>query len=277
MNNPYYLVIGGSSVAGQAAIQAIRRQVVDARIAATASGANEVPGVDVTIKGIDLNATDAVRRVIDSVEEVPRALFFTPAFGPLGYPVVATPPDDVKSALKFSFDPMVELARELTPGITVGFSAFYWLPHTLAAYGSMAYVKIAQEKVAIENPNTFRMVRAGSFRSNATRGIGLLLQRAVRDTEHEPIRKLGEAWKQSGKKFGDFFFDFACACEKEAFGSGFKEPHRQTEPRDIEKAVEKILNGEKAPIVNVIGDWIWLDDALPKLPVDFRLLGQPKG
>jgi hypothetical protein len=115
------------------------------------------------------------------------------------------------------------------------------------------------------------MIRAGSFVSKATRGIGLLLQRALRDTPHAAIRDLGEKWKASGKKFADFFFDYACECEKEAFGAGFDRPHRQTNQSDIERGVSMVLKGDTAPIINVLGDWTWTDDKLKPLPADFRL------
>lgn len=259
-------------MAGQAAIAAIKEFAPGTKIIATSSGDKDVPGVSETIRGIDLNKPDSWKLVAAGVAGSPRALFFTPAFGPLGYPIAETPENDVRAALQFSFDPMVALHEALQPELTIGFSAFYWLAHTLAAYGSMAYVKINQEKIAIANPDRYKMVRAGTFRSTATRGIGLLLQRAVRDTKHEPIRKLGEAWKASGKKFGDFFFDYACESERLSFGTRFPQPHRQTDEADLKRAIGRILAGEKAPIVNVIGDWIWTDTELPSLPSDFKLL-----
>ncbi|MCE9597814.1 MAG: SDR family NAD(P)-dependent oxidoreductase [Spirochaetia bacterium] len=272
MGNAYYLVIGGSSVAGQAAIAAVKEIAPGKTIVATSSADKDVSGADKTIHGVDLNQTDSWKKVVSNVVGSPEVLFFTPAFGPLGYPISETPQADVATALKFSYDPMIALHDALRPGLTVGFTAFFWLPHTLAAYGSMAYVKIAQERIAIAQPDQFKMIRAGTFRSTATRGIGLLLQRAVRDTRHEPIRKLGEAWKESGKKFGDFFFDFACESERRTFGTRFSEPHRQTNETDLKRAILVALSGEKAPIINVIGDWNWTDSAMPALPQDFKLL-----
>lgn len=197
-------------------------------------------------------------------------IVFTPAFGPIGYPVAASTPEDVAEAVRFSVLPMEELARRMRPEKVIGFSAFYWLRHTLTAYGSMAYAKIAQEKLALEH-SAFQMVRAGTFESKATRGIGLLLQRALRDTPHAELRALGEAWRESGKKFGEFFMDFAFESERMHFGSAFESPHRPTTARDLENAVARILSGERAPIVNVVGDWQWVDAALPELPPAFKL------
>lgn len=269
-----YLIIGGNSVAGQGSVQAIRNFESNAIVHATTSTAKQagdssgIAGADKTLYGIDLSKPETLDLI---PAEKYKMIIFTPAFGPIGYPIASTPESDVKEALRFSYHPMVELSRRLNPDLTIGFTAFYWLPHTLSAYGSMAYAKIAQEILAVENSNRFRMIRAGSFVSKATRGIGLLLQRALRDTPHAAIRDLGEKWKASGKKFADFFFDYACECEKEAFGAGFDRPHRQTNQSDIERGVSMVLKGDKAPIINVLGDWTWTDDKLKPLPADFRL------
>lgn len=262
------LIVGGSSVAGQASMAAVRRVHPEWKVTVTSSRQEKIPGADFTIGGVDLGQAENVG-VVGSGEGT-ELLVFTPAFGPIGYPVSAATPADVEEALRFSVRPMVALAQRLKPRKVIGFSAFYWLRHTLAAYGSMAYAKIAQEKLAVENP-LYSMVRAGTFESKATRGIGLLLQRALRDTIHPEIRALGEAWKASGKKFGDFFMQYAFASEVEKFGPLFEHEHRPTTAADLQAAVERILNGEKAPIVNVIGPWTWTDAALPALPVDFKL------
>ncbi len=263
-----YLIIGGNSVAGQAVLDALRKHDPAGAVTATSSGDSPVAGAGETIGGIDLSNPGSLEKIPEAGY---RMLFFTPAFGPIGYPIAVTPASDVKQALDFSYHPMVALSSRLKPELTVGFTAFYWLPHTLTAYGSMAYVKIAQELLAIENPAQFRMIRAGSFVSKATRGIGLLLQRALRDTPHKPIQELGEKWKQSGMKFGDFFFQYACDSEKAAFSGRFPSAHRQTNQADIARAVGLLLSGESAPIINVIGDWVWTDSAPQPLPGDFRL------
>ncbi len=262
------LIVGGSSVAGQASLAAVRRVHPAWKIAATSSKAADVPGADITIPGIDLFEPGARAKIPD--QKGIRLLVFTPAFGPIGYPVAGATPEDVAKAVLFSVAPMEELAARMLPEKVIGFSAFYWLRHTLAAYGSMAYAKIAQEKLAVDR-SEFHMVRAGTFESKATRGIGLLLQRALRDTPHAEIRALGDAWRESGKKFGEFFMDFAFESERMQLGSLFESPHRPTNAQDLENAVVRILSGEGAPIVNVIGDWQWVDAALPRLPAAFKL------
>ena len=269
-----YLIVGASGAAGQSAVETIRKLDKNATITATSSREEGVPGADKTIPGLDLNkpeTAEALAREISGTKL--RALIYTPALGPLGYPISATPEEDIKISLNFSVAPMKELSEKLKPELTIGYSAFYWLPHTLAAYGSMAYAKISQEKFALDNPDNVKMIRAGTFLSKATRGIGILLQRSVKKSEFDAIKEMGEKWKASGKKFGDFFFDFAFESEKAAFQKNFETPHQATDNNSLNNALEDILNGEKAPIVNVIGNWKWTSNSLPDLPPEhFRLL-----
>ncbi len=266
-----YLIVGGNSTAGQSAVKAIRETDREAVIIATTSGTGEIPGVDRTVPGVDLS-----KNIIDLVEDAVgasplRALFFTPAFGPIGFPVNAATLDDVKAGLAFSCDPMVALTERLHPGITVGYSAFYWLPHTLTAYGAMAYVKLAQEKLALAHSEQYRMIRAGTFVSKASRGVGLIIQRSAKNTPHQALKDLADAWRKSGLKFTEYFFDYAFSCEKAAFGSRFQTPHGATDAEGLTRTAKMILSGEPAPIINVIGDWIWTDSKLPDLPLDFAL------
>lgn len=247
---------------------AVRKVHPDWKIFVTSSKADDVAGADKTLHGIDLNDAQAAEKIPPDAGR--KLLVFTPAFGPIGYPVSAATQADVAEAVRFSVEPMVLLAKRNQPERVIGFSAFYWLRHTLTAYGSMAYAKIAQEKLALEHPS-FTMIRAGTFESKATRGIGLLLQRALRDTPHPELRALGDAWRESGRKFGEFFMDFAFESERLHFGERFEKEHRPTTGADLEKSVERVLRGEQAPIVNVIGDWHWTDAGLPPLPDAFRL------
>jgi hypothetical protein len=275
--SPIFLIAGGSSVAGQAALKVFRERYPDARLFATSSRDREVEGAGATIKGIDLNHSTSVERLCEELEKnrisAVDGIVFTPAFGPIGYPIVKTPPEDIKAAMQFSLQPMVELHHRLKSPRTIGFSAFYWLPHALAAYGSMAFVKIAQERLATSG-SSFQMIRAGTFESRATRGIAVLLQRSLRDTLHDEIRELGARWKKSGKKFSDFFFEYAFQCEREAFQARFDEPHRATNQSDLERALRRALEEDRPPIVNVIGNWIWTDSAMPELPEDIETLAQ---
>lgn len=266
------LIVGGGGAAGRSALAALRDLFRDAEVVGTTSGSVALEGYDRTITGVDLSLGDAVETVRAQVGNAVDVLIFTPAFGPLGFPVSAATEDQVEEALRFSVRPMELLAEKLAIPLTISFSAFYWLPHTLAAYGSMAYAKLAQERRAVESPQRFRVVRAGTFRSKATRGITILLQRQMRSGSAGPGQELIDAWQASGQKFADFFFDYAFQSERRAFGERFGTPHRDTEAGDLKRGLTAILSGkERAPILNVIGDWQWSDSALPPLGPEFQL------
>jgi hypothetical protein len=291
MQTTNYLIVGGRSEAGQSAIQAVREYHADdggeARIIATSSAANEgsdaVPGADLVIPGIDLNQSDAAERLIQAIRDQSAGsgaelsevdtIFFTPAFGPIGYPIRAATPADAETAIQFSVAPMRALSDALRPRRTVGYSAFYWLPHALVGYGSMSYAKVLLDTLAHEQPERFRAIRGGTFRSPATRGIGLLLQRALRTTEFAELKELGAEFKKGGGKFSDFFFDFAFSHENRAFGEEFAPtPHRATQREDLKHATLRILKGDPAPVLCVIGDWVWAEKKMPELdPKTFQI------
>ncbi len=280
MQTKNYLIIGGRSEAGQSAIQAIREyhqagatDTPAAKIFATSSAADAdrdaVAGADVVIPGIDLNQGDAAERVCSALDAMQKPdidmLFFTPAFGPIGYPIRAATNPDADLAIQFSVAPMRTLADALQPRLTVGYSAFYWLPHALVGYGSMSYAKVLLDTLAHRQPDRFRAIRGGTFRSPATRGIGLLLQRALKTTEHAELKELGQEFKKGGGKFSEFFFNFAFSHEAAAFGENFDTPHRATSRDDLKLATLRLLQGEDAPVLCVIGDWIWAEHEMPEL------------
>ena len=290
MNPTNYLIIGGRSEAGQSATEAIREfhrtpegapGKTPARIIGTSSSPGtgeptQVPGIDHVIDGIDLNDAQCVAKIQNGLRAHDQSLanpgaidvlFFTPAFGPIGYPIRAATVPDADAAIQFSVTPMRDLSDALQPRLSVGYSAFYWLPHALVGYGSMAYAKVMLDTLAHTHPERYRVIRGGTFRSPATRGIGLLLQRALKSTPHAELRELGERHKAAGGKFSDFFFDFAFTHEATAFGERFVPvPHRATERADLQKATLQILRNEiTAPVVGVIGDWLWPETEMPPL------------
>lgn len=258
------LIVGGSGVAGQCAISAVKQFDNAAQIWATSSKDGEVPGATKTIPGIDLNQTDAIAKLKTFPEKLDY-LFYTPAFGSIGTPVADATRDEVKQANKFCLDPMIELTEALRPKMTVAYTAYYFKPHLLAFYGALAYVKYVTEKLAVENPQQYKCLRIGSFASKATRGIGLLLQRMAKvDAPH--LEPLMEAYKKSGMKFSDFFFSYIAGEEKKNIAGD--RPYRQTTTEDIIAGHLHLLRGETAPIINVLGDQIWTDTALPTLPAE---------
>lgn len=263
------LIVGGSGVAGQCAIRAIKEHDPAAQIWATSSKDSDVPGATQTIRHIDLNNADAIQKLKNFGEKLD-FLFYTPAFGSVGNPVSSATQDEVRQANKFCLDPMVELTIALKPKMTVAYTAYYFKPHLLAFYGALAYVKYATEKLAVENPTQYKCLRIGSFVSKATRGIGLLLQRMAKgDAPH--LKPLMDEYKKSGMKFSDFFFSYIAKQEKRNIAGD--RPYHMTTEDDIVAGHMRLLTGETAPIINVLGSEIWTETALPTLPAEMRLVG----
>lgn len=268
-----HLIIGASGAAGQSTITAIRDYDSESNILATTSGADPVTGADQTLTKIDMREpADALKKVTDAVApDSLRALFYTPAGGPVGYPVKEATPADIQAANAFCVDPIVAFAERLRPELAIGYSAFYWLPHLLLGYGSMAYAKLAQERLAIAEPLRYKMLRLGTFQSKSMRGAFLLSQRSISKPKNEAAQKLFDEWKATGRKFKDFFLDYTQQMEREAFGARFSTPYRFSDAETVRRGIVRFLEGEPAPILSGVGDWFWTDETLPELPEDFRL------
>lgn len=263
------LIVGGSGVAGQCAIRAIRQFNSDARIWSTSSRDGEVEGADVTLNGIDLNKVESVAQ-LKRFKEPLDYLFYTPAFGSVGAPVAEAKHEEVLQAMAFCLDPMVALTEALKPKMTVAYTAFYFKPHLLSFYGALAYVKYAAERLAVRHPHQYKTLRIGSFVSKATRGIGLLLQRMSKTAPH--LKPLMELYAKSGMKFSDFFFKYIGEQEQKNVSRGGS--YHMTTEDDIVAAHLHLLKGEAAPIINVLGSQIWTETELPVLPVEMARAAQ---
>ena len=257
------LIVGGGGVAGQCALRALKQFNAGAEIWATSSKDGDVAGATHTIRNIDINNPGAIEKLKGFGEKLDY-LFYTPAFGSVGNPVAAATRAEVQAAKAFCLDPMVVLTEAIRPKMTVAYTAYYFKPHLLAFYGALAYVKYATEKLAVENPAQYKCLRIGSFVSKATRGIGLLLQRMAKTTPH--LKPLMELYAESGMKFSDFFFDYISKEEKKNIAGD--KPYRMTTEEDIVAGHLQLLKGEPAPIINVLGEQIWAESALPLLPAE---------
>lgn len=275
MSESIALIIGGSGAAGHSAIEAIREYSSKTgqtwKIYSTTSGESQVQGSDKTIPLIKLEepeeAVSNIQKFLNKENAKIDLLIYTPARGNLGYPVSETPDEDIIATAKFCLDPMLDLEKKLNPKITLGYSAYYYLPHLLTFYGSLAFIKKKMEEWALQKPDSRKIIRAGTFFSQSVRGITIILQRLAKSSPHPDLQKLMEEQKASGKKFGDFFIDYIQQKENESFGKNFPSiPYRITEPNDLKIALLKILEGEKAPIVSLVGDWLWTEDKLPSMP-----------
>ncbi|WP_411823870.1 hypothetical protein [Leptospira sp. 'Mane'] len=270
MSKKQYLIIGGSGEAGQSALQTLRKLEPEALLVASTTSESNVEGSDITLKRIfaDQNIVANVKEQLkqNNLSSQWDALIYTPALGEVGFPIQATTKKALSEALGISYDPMVLLEIEFQPKLTIAYSAFYWLPHTYSFYGSMGYVKKKMDEWAFASQANRRIIRAGTFFSKSVRGISLILQRSLKKTDHPEMNVLKEEWEKSGKKFQDFFLDYAWKHESEAFSEKFPNiPYRHTNRDDLGRGLKLALQSSH-PIVTVLGDWEWTEDTMPILP-----------
>jgi hypothetical protein len=266
MKTKHYLVVGASSVAGQKAIEAIRAKDATAAITITTSKAQGPDAAEGVIYGVDLAKPETIRLIKPSLKHSVDVLVFCTAFGMVGYPSELAPIADVEACFDFSVRPVLALIDELNPQLTIGFSSYYWLRSLEVAYGSMAFAKYALEKLAVENPNHIRIVRAGLFPSKSLRGICLLIQRGVQKENFPGAAELKAGWKASGLAFGDYFTQFAQGYEKRDLAQYFAAPYRGTEVNDLPRAIGAALEPNAKAIINIVGDSLWQEDRLNHVP-----------
>lgn len=268
MKTKHYLVVGASSVAGQKSIEAIRAKDATAAITITTSKAlaEDATAAEGVIYGVDLAKPETIRLIKPALTQAVDVLVFCPAFGMVGYPSELAPIADVEACFDFSVRPVLALIDELNPQLTIGFSSYYWLRSLEVAYGSMAFAKYALEKLAVENPNHIRIVRAGLFPSKSLRGICLLIQRGVQKESFPGSTELKAGWKASGLGFGEYFTQFAQGYEKRDLAQYFTAPYRGTEAHDLPRAIGAALEPNAKGIINVVGDSLWQEDKLNHVP-----------
>jgi hypothetical protein len=162
--------------------------------------------------------------------------------------------------------PYLKLSKALKPKRTIALSGFMALPALTKIYGAMTFTKVAMEQLAVNNPDKLQIIRIGMFHSNSVRGIAILAQRRfMRESEFQPEWRA--QWKASGKKFSEFFYEMNYAQEEQMYkqhGNGV--PFRPTIPEDITNGFLMAFQGEPAPIINVLGPWLWTESAMPDLP-----------
>lgn len=259
MTNKHYLVIGASSVAGQKAIEAIRRKDPGAKLTITTSKSqidNDFATGYNVITGIDLAKPEASQQISSALTESVDVLIFCPAFGMVGYPAEFAPLADVEACIAFSVKPLLSLIEQIKPTLTLAFSSFYWLRSLEIAYGSMAFAKYALERLSCSYPQAVHIVRAGLFPSKSLRGICLLIQRAVQKEAFPGAAELKAGWKASGLGFSDYFTQFAQGHERLGLAQ-YCAQYRPTEEADLVRAIAIALETDAPPIVNVVGDTLW--------------------
>lgn len=267
-----YLIIGGASVAGRAAARAIRELDADARIYATSSRTDSIASADHTITEIDVAETDAVDRLIAAAAELRltpenlKAMIYVPARGEVGLPAHKATAEQVQKAIDYSLRPLVRLTAALRPQRSICISGFITMQPLLECYGAMAFAKIAMEELVVRHPHLFKVIRFGMFHSNSVRGIALLVQRNMMRNVHPEFEVLKSEWKQSGRRFPDYFYDKNYRYESDTYAHISDLPFRPTEEKDLETGFRLALGDTADPIINVLGDWVWSENSMPPLP-----------
>ena len=273
MKQNQYLVIGGSGEAGQSAITCLKEKDPTAYIITSTTTNEPVSNADLTLfsKKAEPGLADKILAdlKIHNISPNFKAIIYTPALGEVGFPIAESTPEQIKDTMAICLDPLLELEQTLKPELTVAYSAFYWLSHTLSFYGSMGVAKYKADLWALENPQKRKIIRAGTFFSKSVRGISIVLQRTMKKTNNPDLLTLKRRYEDSGQKFMDFFLSYAWEHEKEAFQTQFETPYRPTVRKDLSRGLQLALESN-APIVTVLGDWSFEETELPKVPDWFK-------
>lgn len=261
------LIVGAAAVSGQAALKAARE--CGAEVIATTSRSEPLSGVDHTICGIDLAEENAVEKILADPQLKQKSVDFIvyiPARGTVGIDVTESKAEMIPPSLQYSVIPYLKLHKALLPRRTVALSGFMALPSLSKIYGAMTFTKVVMEQLAVRHPDQLQILRIGMFMSNSVRGIAILAQRRMmREKDFHP--EWQKAWRQSGKKFSEFFYAMNYAeeeCMYKKHSNGI--PYRPTEPADIQRGFVRAFQGEPAPIINILGPWLWTEYTMPELP-----------
>ena len=265
-----YLVVGGSAVAGQMILRAIREHDPAARTTATTSSTDRpVTGADRTFFEIDLADPAAVDRILSAwTGDPPGWIAYVPARGEVGMPTSRATRAMVRESVDYCIRPMLRLTQALRPQMTVCLSGFITMAPMLECYGAMAYSKLIMEDLVVRHPHRLKAIRLGMFPSNSVRGIAILTQRNLMRKTVPELAPMAEEWRSSGRRFSDFFYEKNWHFEETVYrgAAASDKPFRPTTAEDICSGMRRVLAGEPAPILNVLGDWVWTDDRMPALP-----------
>ncbi|MCB1190057.1 MAG: hypothetical protein H7A23_05260 [Leptospiraceae bacterium] len=269
----YYLIIGGNAVSGEQTILAIKSEDKNAFVISTSSKEKDVPNAGETIRNIDLTSPKSIEDIVSIIgDKRLKALIYIPARGIVGKPVVYAEKSEYLESIEFSVIPMLKLTKALKPELSLWFSGFMWLKPLMLFYGTMTYTKITMEQLTLQFPEQFKCIRYGMFHSDSVRGIAVLVQRTLNADLYPEMAEYKKAWKESGKKFKDFFPGMNYEHEESQLKTegNFEKPFRPLEPRDIQVGIKKALFHKTKPILNVVGNWYWENDNLPNWPAEIQ-------
>lgn len=250
------LVIGGTGVAGTAAIRACRERfgAGGARVTAVWYGRKEEPlaidGADNVLFG-DVTDPAMLERIRGVTGDSVDYLFFATAKGDVGFPIRESTPQQIAEASVLSFDPLIAFERAFRCGLLVAYSTFYALRIQEATYGSMGHVKARIEQWVTESPK-HACIRAGAFESESSRAIGLLLRKIVRERpESMPPEVRGYFEGRTTQEGLEMLKEATRTEEREALGD------TGTGPEGLFEAHRALLDTASPRFVNVCGRKVW--------------------
>jgi hypothetical protein len=254
-----FLVIGGTGVAGTAAIRAVRERFgAGAHVTAVWYGRRPEPitidGADAVVYG-DASLPETWDAVAAESGEAFTGLFYATAMGEVGFPAQRATPEQIAASNRLSFDPLPRLEERFEPGFTLGYSTFFNLEHQLVTYGAMAHSKAAIEQwVAEPGPSRRVCIRAGAFHSASSHAIKLLVRRnaGMLAEIDDPILKeyfSGARPSEAVDKLQQAVFDE----ERERFGD------THTDETGLVAAHLRVFDDPDARFVCVCGKKVWVE------------------
>ncbi len=262
-----FLVIGGTGVAGTAAIKAVRQHFGDeAHVTAVWYGRKfeeiTIDGVDTVLFG-DISDPDIWAQIKQADGDRFDGVFYATAMGDVGFPAQIATAEQIAASNRLSFDPLPIIEEKLNPVMIVAYSTFFNLDHQLVTYGAMAHSKAAIEAWAAQPGHSRRVcIRAGAFHSGSSHAIKLLVRRnaAKLGKMDNPILKKhfsGVKASVAVDTMQQAVFDE----EREKFGD------TGTDETGLIAAHMMLFDNAAAHFVCVAGQKLWLDDTPITVPV----------
>lgn len=254
-----FLVIGGTGVAGTAAIRAVRERFgAAAHVTAVWYGrrpeAITIDGADAVVYG-DATSPEAWDRIEAESGKAFAGLFYATAMGEVGFPAGRATPEQIAASDRVSFDPIPRLEDRFDVGMVVAYSTFFNLAHQLVTYGAMAHSKAAIERWAAEpGPGRRVCIRAGAFASASSHAIKLLVRRNAGKLAEMDDPILREYF--AGAKASEAVEHLQAAVfaeERERYGD------THTGPEGLLAAHLRVFDDPEARFVCVCGKTVWVD------------------
>jgi hypothetical protein len=255
-----FLVIGGTGVAGTAAIKAIRQHFgSDARVTAVWYGRKfeeiAIDGADTVLFG-DISSPAIWKQIIGASGRHYDGVFYATAMGEVGFPARMATGEQIEASNVLSFDPLPVIERELDADMIVAYSTFFDLAHQLVTYGAMAHSKAAIEAWTAQPGKSRRVcIRAGAFHSGSSHAIKLLVRRnaaKLAEMDDPILRKHfnGAKASEAVDSLQQAVFDE----ERARFGD------THTDEQGLVAAHLRVFTEPAARFVCVCGKRVWLDD-----------------